>query len=119
MTKEDDIGPHWSEPYGCCFGQCDTVFSVAFREYHGLEEAHQAWLLQIKEETKIATHAYLKKYQHALPSKRGRLQLLRQLFDQHLTPYMVPRRLRMQIFEGDTLEEQLAKQTPPEEWPYV
>lgn len=105
-SPEDEIGPAHYRPYGCCFGHCDTPFSIAFRAYHGLEEEHQAMLRQMEAERKYNS----KKCSRKKPSKRGckisnyeMLGILRGK-ENKLTKYMLPQYLRLQIFSKRRLK---------------
>lgn len=96
---EDATGPRWSDPWGCCFGECDTPFSVAFREYHGLAEAHQRWnreLIQAKKD-------YFRKVTRRSPRPRP-CELTRMFFFPNLTMHQIPRRLRPKIFPSPAPE---------------
>jgi hypothetical protein len=104
-SEEDEFGPAHSRPWGCCFGHCPTEFSVAFREYHGLEEAYQARLVEIERLRK----ENWKKCNRKKPCKRGDktdlLDFLRSLEGKgELTKHMVPRRLRLRYFSKRRLK---------------
>lgn len=90
FSTEDKIGPHWSEPYGCCFGECDTEFSLAFREYHGLTEAWEKFY----ENSRLKAIYDWKKHQRKPPHKHGWQINLDFCYPQLKSKHMLPRRLR-------------------------
>ena len=103
-SEEDEFGPAHSRPWGCCFGHCPSDFSVAFREYHGLEKSYQAYLASLEAERKY----HWKKSQRKRPSKRGyhikhtEFRLL--VSSKELTAHMLPRYLRLQYFSKRRLK---------------
>jgi hypothetical protein len=92
--KEDEVGPSWGEPYGCCFGECDTEFSIAFREYHGLTEAWAKFYEDMEKQRKYDW----KKCRRKTPRKYGygeMLSLMLSLGHKKLkSKHQLPRRLR-------------------------
>ncbi len=88
--KEDEVGPHWGEPSGCCFGECETDFSVAFREYHGLTEAWAKYHEDMKKEAKY----HWKKVCRRPYRKFGCQFTLDFCYPQLKSKHMLPRRLR-------------------------
>lgn len=109
-SEEDAIGPAHHRPWGCCFGYCDTDFSIAFREYHGLEKAWQAYKARIKADRKH----HWKKCERKKPSKYGsKIYMLDFDFRAtlggpkskcELTPYLLPRYLRLRYFSKRRLK---------------
>lgn len=96
FSEKDEIGPAWSDPWGCCLGQCDTWFSYEFREYHGLQEAHRLERL----ESKRAILEHKAKYERGGKPRLYGDSGLRAFLYPNLTKHNVPRRLRWMFREG-------------------
>ncbi len=89
-SKEDEIGPAWSDPWGCCFDGCPTWFGYEFLEYHGLHEAYRLERLQHKREILMLKA----KYERGGKPRRYGDPGMRAFLYPDLTKHNLPRRLR-------------------------
>ncbi len=101
-SREDELGPAWSEPYGCCYGECDTETSIAFREYHGIEEALQEEQRWLEREAQQQAKEWRAKLRGRAPRKRFCELSSILISDRLSSPHELPRRLRNIYFRPAT-----------------